>query len=504
MTELTSLARDEAAPRSADVSDDDAAALLPAARARASQPGSPGTRLLRALGRLRKLAQDEPLLVQTLGGVVTGVTLGSVINSANRGPIPSAPRELLSLPGELFMRALKCMVLPLIIGSSFGGVLSLQKSVSSARGARGLVRRTLLSYAISMQCAVAIGITCMSLFQPGRGVTLSAESCAKADAAPSPPPAPVTHLSPSTALLNTLRSCFPPNMVAAFAGGNVLGLLCLSIATAVAIGQGEPGTAAAALAAVNEFNAVVARMVTGILRCTPVCICSLIAAQIAGTCHPLTLLVRISYFIAVYLLGLALHAGVVIPAALRIVGRVSPWAVYRGALPAISTVFATDSSSATLPVTLMCCRDRLRVPEHIVNFVIPLGTTVNMDGTALYEATAVLFIAQVHGVHLGFIGTIVVAITATLAAVGAPAIPSAGLVTMLMVLSAVGMDAFASDIAVLLACDWFLDRCRSVVNVMGDVACCVIVSSLTERADEKERAAAAAAAAARAEPLPEA
>ena len=449
MTELTSLARDEAVPRRADAEDDDAAALLPSRVSEPAAPVSTGTRLLRALGRLRKVAQEEPLLVQTLGGVVTGVALGAIINGANAGPVTSTARDLLGLPGELFMRALKCMVLPLIIGSTVGGVLSLQRSVSSASGARGLVRRTLLSYAISMQCAVALGITCMTLFQPGRGVTLSTESCAKANVAPSPPPAPVMHLSPTTALLNTLRSCVPPNVVAALAGGNVLGLLCLSIATAVAIGMGEATTATAAHAAVTEFNAVVARMVTGILRCTPVCICSLIAAQIASTCHPLTLLVRISYFIAVYLLGLTLHAGVVIPAALRFVGRVNPLAVYRGALPAISTVFATDSSSATLPVTLMCCRERLKIPENVVNFVIPLGTTINsawiflfsslplsvlthslslplpaVDGTALYEATAVLFIAQVHGVELGFVGTIIVAITATLAAVGAPAIPS--------------------------------------------------------------------------------
>jgi Na+/H+-dicarboxylate symporter len=125
---------------------------------------------------------------------------------------------------------------------------------------------------------------------------------------------------------------------------------------------------------------------------------------------------------------------------------------------------------------------------------------------ALFEGTAVLFIAQVHNVPLGVVGTIVVALTATLAAIGAPAIPSAGLVTMLMVLSAVGMDDYASDIAVLLACDWFLDRCRSVVNVIGDVACCVIVSSLTERANEKERLAAvtAAAVASAEEPAPEA
>ena len=381
------------------------------------------------------------------------------------------------------MRALKCMVLPLIIGSAFGGVLSLQNSIESASGARGIVRRTLLLYFISMQCAVTIGIVCMSLFRPGAGVTLSPASCARAGAPPAPPAAPAVRLSPLDALLNTLRSCVPPNAVAALAGGNVLGLLCLSIATAVAVARGEPAAAAAALSGVSAFNAVVSRLVAGILRCTPVGICSLLAGQIASTCRPLTLLISLSYFIAVYLLGLILHAAVLIPFALRAVARVRPADVFRGAAPAMSTVFATDSSSATLPVTLMCCKERLMIPAHIVDFVIPLGTTINMDGTALYEATAVLFIAQVHGVALGAVGTVVVAFTATLAAVGAPAIPSAGLVTMLMVLSAVGMDDYAGDIAVLLACDWLLDRCRSVVNVVGDVACCVLVHRLTERAE---------------------
>ena len=126
-----------------------------------------------------------------------------------------------------------------------------------------------------------------------------------------------------------------------------------------------------------------------------------------------------------------------------------------------------------------------------------------MDGTALFEAVVVLFIAQVHDVHLGVVGTVVVALTATLAAAGAPAIPSAGLVTMLMVLSAVGMDEFAGDIAVLLACDWLLDRCRSVVNVVGDVACCVVVHALTERAAAAEAAAEAAACARVEAPPPE-
>jgi proton glutamate symport protein len=239
-----------------------------------------------------------------------------------------------------------------------------------------------------MQCAVTIGITCMSIFRPGVGLSLSAGSCGGAGAPPAPPPPPIARLSPAAALLNTLRSCVPPNAVAALAGGNVLGLLALSIATAVAVGAGPPETAASALAAVTEFNAVVARLVAGILACTPPGICSLIAAQIAGTCHPLSLLSRLSYFIFVYLLGLLLHAGVLIPLALRVVGRVSPREVFRGAAPAMTTVFATDSSSATLPVTLTCCKERLRIPSYIVDFVIPLGTTVRQRARGCKRGSA--------------------------------------------------------------------------------------------------------------------
>ena len=426
----------------------------------------------------------EPLLGRTLLGVAVGVVLGTIIHSARGGPLPPMARDLLGLPGELFMRALKCMVIPLIVGSALSGVLTLQQA-SHAQAAKGIARRTLILYALSMLCSVTIGILCMSLFRPGRGVSLDQGSCAGgAPVAPST----TTSVSGADALLSTLRSMVPNNISAALVSGNVLGLITFSIFTAMAISKGGPEHVDASLAAVSAFNAVVARMVTAILTCMPVCIASLIAGQISGTCRPLALLSSLSEFIGVYVLGLLLHAGIVIPLALRFVGGVSPSRVYAGAAPALTTVFATDSSSATLPVTLMCCKERLKIPEYIVDFVLPLGTTVNMDGTALYEATAVLFISQVHGVHLGLVSTVVLALTATLAAVGAPAIPSAGTVTMLMVLQATGLEQFSGDIAVLLAVDWLLDRLRSMVNVIGDVACTVIVHSLTERHERRRLA----------------
>lgn len=359
------------------------------------------------LERLRRFADAEPLLVQTLVGVFVGVLLGAGLHSWVGHPLAaaSAAGRFLALPGFLFMSALRACVGPLIAGSAFAGVLSVSQSCSAAQ-AKALARRTLLLYLCSMLSAVCVGILCMSLFNPGCGVELGA-GCG-APAAGSPPAPPHAVVSSADALLGTLASLVPPNVFAALANGNVLGVLSVSIAAALAVSASGGGERA--LAAAASFNAVVATLVGWILACTPVCIASLIAAQIAATCRPLSLLSSLSAFVCVYLLGLLLHAGgacerrrvlgvivpltpppsltlvvraVTIPLALRLLAGVSPREVYRGAAPALATVFATDSSSATLPVTLMCCKARLRLPPHVVDFVIPLGTTVNMDGARL-------------------------------------------------------------------------------------------------------------------------
>merc|ERR1712078_244497 len=144
--------------------------------------------------------------------------------------------------------------------------------------------------------------------------------------------------------------------------------------------------------------------------------------------------------------------------------------------------FVTDSSTAALPVTLECAR-ALGVPDPVSRFVLPLGATINMNGTALYEALTVIFIAQVHGVDLGLGGTLVVVLTSALAAVGAAAIPSAGLVTMLLVLQAAGLERFSGDVAIIFTVDWFLDRCRTVVNIAGDAFGVCVVEHWTRALD---------------------
>jgi len=201
---------------------------------------------------------------------------------------------------------------------------------------------------------------------------------------------------------------------------------------------------------------------------------------------------QLGLYMVTVLLGIGIHFFIILPTIFVTVTRRNPLTYYLNMLPAIATAFGTDSSSATMPVTLRCVEENNGIDKRISRFVIPVGATINMDGTALYEAVACVFIAQTYNINLGFGGMITTAITATLAAVGAAGIPSAGLVTMVMVLNAVNLPL--GMISVLLTVDWFLDRFRTITNVMGDAIGCAIVQkccqaeldAMNEETEEKE------------------
>lgn len=175
-------------------------------------------------------------------------------------------------------------------------------------------------------------------------------------------------------------------------------------------------------------------------------------------------------------LGLGVHAVVVLPALLWILGRYSPFKLFKDVFSALATAFSTASSAATLPITMDCLQENTGVSNKITSFVLPLGATINMDGTTLYEAVAAMFIAQAYGVELGLWQQLIIMLTATLASIGAAAIPSAGLVTMVIVLRAVNLPT--EGIALILAVDRLLDMLRTAVNVWGDTCGTVVVAKL--------------------------
>ena len=416
------------------------------------------------------------LLVATVAAVLVGMVGGWLLSFAR----PSAAVvALVGFPGELFLNALKMLVLPLVALSVSSGVLSLS---GTGEAMRRVVGGTLGFYAASTLAAVVLGVALVEIIHPGRGAVDSA-GCQSPGAgeATAEMPKQGPALDPVSRLLGILAQTVPPNLVAAAAETNILGVISFSVFFAVTL-QRQGEAARQVVDFVQALEQVFMEMVRVVLLGSPLGIGSLVMAKVMGACDLAGSLRALSLFMVTVLLALAVQGLVILPLIYFALTRRNPLRVLRVFSPAFVSGFGTDSSTAALPVTIECA-ESLGVPDPVSRFVLPLGATVNMNGTALYEALTVIFIAQAHGVELGLGGTLVVVLTSALAAVGAAAIPSAGLVTMLLVLQAAGLERFSGDIAIIFTVDWFLDRCRTVVNIAGDAFGVCVVQHWTRNLD---------------------
>lgn len=401
---------------------------------------------------------------------------------------------LIGFPGDLMLRLLKMLVLPLVSVSIVSGVCSLRQADGGGGGGGGgqssvrrLARLAAVYYIVTTAVAIAVGIALVVAMHPGRGapfdaIASGAGGCRKAHAkkvAQEAAGAQAQRKSTTEALMDVARQVVPENVVGAAVDTNVLGLITFSLMFGLALSSlGSP--ADALTKTIGVLNAAVQRMVMAALWVSPPGVGSLIAASILRACDLAGTLAALGLWVAAVLAGLALFAGLLLPLALWGATGRSPLAVARRFAQALVMAFGTSTNAAALPLAMQAAKEA-GCDEATVDFFLPLGMNVNMNGTALYEATTAIFIAQAHGVPLGASQLLVIAFTASLAAVGAPAIPSAGLVTMLIVLQAVSLDQYAPDLAVILALDWFLDRCRTVVNLLGDVYGVVLVDHLLQR-----------------------
>ena len=230
------------------------------------------------------------------------------------------------------------------------------------------------------------------------------------------------------------------------------------------------------------LNSAVLKIISWVLVISPFGVFALLAMKF-GPSDLQDELFKILKYAMTVIVGLLIHAVIILPAILYFVGKKSPLQYFRGMIASLSTAFATASSSATLPITLECVEENNGVPNKVASFVLPLGATINMDGTALYEAVAAMFIAQAFGYDLTISQQIMIVLTANLAAIGAAGIPSAGLVTMIMVLQSV--DLPVEGIGIIFAIDWFLDRWRTTVNVWGDAVGAAVIAKQVELPDEE-------------------
>src|SRR5690242_1663718 len=399
------------------------------------------------------------LNAQILFGVAAGLVIGLALAALGKDSATAQTGLYLSeLIGTLFIDLLKMVLVPLVFTSIAVGVANLRAHQQMHK----VWKATLGFFVFSMALAIILGMTAAHLVRPGEGLQLAMfQDTAKEFQARE------MHVSEFVAQL--IHSLFQ-NPVAALAQSNILAVVVFSLLLGIALVVGGERYSNI-LALLQELLELMLMLVGWVMRLAPLGIMALLL-KLAAT-QDTALLMKLTEFVALVIATTLLHGMVVLPLILYLVTGMGPLKFWRGAREALITAFATSSSSATLPVTLRCVEQHLHVKRDIAGFVLPLGATLNMDGTALYEATAALFIANLVGIELNLAQQMIVFITAMLAAMGAPGIPSAGMVTMVVVLQSVGLPAEA--IAILLPVDRLLDTFRTAVNVEGDMVGSLVV-----------------------------
>lgn len=371
--------------------------------------------------------------------------------------------------GSLFMNGLKMLIVPLIVSSIISGVARIGSGGALSR----LGGKTLLYYAATSLFAILIGLTMVNMIEPGIVDGQPASELIGLNESGDVVAERVGGKGVSDVMDIFLRMV-PPNIVSAAAQGQMLGLIFFSLLfgyfmTRIAVKHKEP-----LITFWESIFAVMMKMTEWVMRFAPIGVFALVAKVVAVTgfaaVKPLML------FFITTVGALLLHFAVVLPLILFFVARVNPLRHYQAMAPALLTAFSTASSSSTLPLTMDCVENRAGVSNKTSSFVLPLGATVNMDGTALYECVAALFLAQAYGLDLSFVEQFSVVLIALLTSIGVAGIPAASLVAITIILTSIGLPAEA--VGIILAVDRVLDMCRTSVNVFSDSCGAVVIAKL--------------------------
>lgn len=416
------------------------------------------------ISNLRRLKLHWQILIAIGLAVVAGELAG---DTATIGPVTWY--AVFDFVGTLFINALKMLIVPLISSSIIVGVAGIGASGHLGR----LGGKTLLFYAATTLFAILVGLLFINLVRPGLidGQPVGEMLALHGNA--SEVLAKVGDKGVGDVVQIFLRMV-PTNIVAAAAEGSMLGIIFFCLLFGFFMTRIEEHLADPLFRFWSAVFQVMMKMTEWVMAFAPIGVFGLVARVVAKTgldaAQPLLV------FSLVVLIALLTHILVTLPLLLRFVGRVSPLAVLRAMTPAMLTAFSTASSSATLPVTMDCVENQAGVSNRISSFVLPLGATVNMNGTALYECMAAMFLAQAYGLELGFVVQFTIVVIALVTSIGVAGIPSASLVAIAIILAAVGLPVEA--IAVLFVFDRVLDMVRTSVNVFGDASCAVIIARL--------------------------
>ena len=385
-----------------------------------------------------------PSWLRVLSGLVLGASAGIVFGETILWLEPV---------GNAFIAAIKMLVVPIIFVSLVSGIASIGDV--SRMGRIGL--RTMAYYLLTTALAIPIGLLIAVLIRPGAGMSLTADVRGQETVSPG--------------LGESLVNLIPSNPFQAFASGDTLQVIVFSLLFGVALTAiGDKGAPVKRL--VDSLAAVIFKLTDMVIAVAPVGVFALIAVTTGK--YGIDVLLPLGKFIFAVYVSCLLHAVLVLGGLIALIGKVSPLQFFRGILEAQVVAFSTTTAAGTLPVTISCARHNLGVSKQVSGFVLPIGATINMDGTALYQALAAVFIAQAYGIDLTLVQYTAIFATAVLASIGTAAIPAAGMMVLSIVLSAAGLPL--EGIVLIAGIDRIVDMARTTVNVTGDAAVSVLVA----------------------------
>ncbi|MDC3424096.1 dicarboxylate/amino acid:cation symporter [Aquibacillus sp. 3ASR75-11] len=394
------------------------------------------------MGKTRKIGLLTQILIAFVAAILAGMVFGPSI-------------DIVQPFGDLFLRLIKFIIVPLIVTSLIVGVASTGSMETLGR----IGGKTILYYLGTTFIAVSIGLIAGLLFTPGAGVTISSAG-------------EVPEATETGGVINVLLNIIPTNPLESLSSGNILQIIFFSIFIGVGITmvgkKAEP-----VYHFFDGFAEIMYKITWLIMKLIPIGVFGLLAPIIGN--YGLSVLLPLIKLVSVVAIACIVHALVTYSIAVKTLGKMNPLKFFKGIAPASLVAFSTQSSSGTLPVTIKCTEDSLGVSKKISSFVLPLGATINMDGTSLYLSVAALFTAQAYGVQLSIGQMLMILLIATLGSIGAAGVPGAGLVMLTMLLTTLNLPL--ETIALIAGVDRFMDMFRTAVNVTGDASASVVVNA---------------------------
>lgn len=395
------------------------------------------------------------LWIKILIALLLGIAAGAIIG-------PGA--ELLKPVGTVFLNLITMVIVPLVFSSMAVGVTSIDPQKLGRIGSK-----TLFLYFFTTLIAIVFGLSFSYFFRPGDAMQLSSQTSIAFEVPPTP------------SLSSVLLSLIPVNPIAAFVEGNVLQIIVFAIFIGISINiAGEKGKPLLEL--LESLSDVMYRLTTIIMEFSPFAVFS-IMAWVAGS-FGLMVLLPLLKFLATYYVACAFHVLVVFYGILYFFAKLSPKPFFRGMSDAIMVAFSTCSSAATLPVSMHCVQRNLGVSKNIASFVLPLGSTINMNGTAIFQAMSALFVAQAYDIGLEWHSIVTIVVTALMSAVGAAGIPGTGFIMLSVVFTSVGLPL--EGLALLAGIDRVREMVSTVLNILGDAVCAVYVAKQEGELDERQ------------------